>query len=140
MNTQSFCYPVLEEARRTLITITKNSGIEETLSHMDNCKVHNSTKIMKGFEEFQVTGLSHLLCSPGASLYRFWLFDRSKDVMRSQKFYHSHHVRALILDLWYNLDPSTLIPVYHKWIERLEHVIVMNEECHSDLSAEIRFY
>jgi hypothetical protein len=38
---------------------------------------------------------------------------------------------VFLLDLLHNLDPSTLISLWHDWIERLEQVIVMNTEYYS---------
>jgi hypothetical protein len=46
--------------------------------------------------------------------------------MQCQSFKRQEQVRAFILDLWHNLDSRVPISVYHEWIERLEHVIVMN--------------
>jgi hypothetical protein len=59
MNSQYIRDVVLEEAGRAVIAITKESGIEERMIHMNNCKVHNYAKVRNRLEEFQVTQLAH---------------------------------------------------------------------------------
>jgi histone-lysine N-methyltransferase SETMAR len=133
MNSRYFCDVVLEEVKRTVIaiTVTKKSGIEEVMIHMDNCRVHNSAKTAKGLAEFHVTRLHHPPYSPDVSPCDFWFFGWNKNLMQGQKFHGPDDVRVFLLDLWLNLDPSTLISVCYDWTEGLEHVIVINGECYS---------
>jgi histone-lysine N-methyltransferase SETMAR len=140
MNCLDFRDAVLEEARRAVIAISKKSGIEEMMIETDNCKSHNSTKTRKRLEEFQVARLPHPPYSPDISLRNFCFIRWSKDVIQGQRFLSPDHVRAFLLDLWQNVDPSTLISVYHDWIEGLEHAAAMNGEYESKSATEIRLY
>jgi hypothetical protein len=94
VNNQYFCDVILEETRRAVIIITKKSGIEQVMIHMDNCKVHNSAKTTKSLEEFHVTRLPHPPYSSHISPCNFWFLGRRKDVMRGQQFPGPDHVRA----------------------------------------------
>jgi hypothetical protein len=82
MNSQYFCEVVREEARMAVITITKKSGIEEVMIHMEYCKVHNSAKTTKQLEKLQVTRLPYPPYSPDISPCDVWLFGWNKDVMQ----------------------------------------------------------
>jgi hypothetical protein len=48
-----------------------------------------------------------------------WFVSWSKSAMRCQLFDGAESVREFSMDLWRNLDPSTLMSVYRDWIERL---------------------
>jgi hypothetical protein len=63
VNHQDFDNVVWEEASRAVGAMIRKRGIEEVIIQMDICKVHNSVKIMRRLEEFQVTRLSvhHIL-------------------------------------------------------------------------------
>jgi hypothetical protein len=60
MNSQYFCDVVLEETKEALTSIPEKSGIEGMMIHLDNCKVHNSGRTTRQFQDFQVTRLRHL--------------------------------------------------------------------------------
>jgi histone-lysine N-methyltransferase SETMAR len=95
---------------------------------MNGCCIHNLAKTMKGLEEFRLMDLPHPPYSPDISPCDLGFFGRNKDVMQGHTFHGIHHMRAYKLDLLHNVDPSTLISVYHEGIERLEHAMVMNGE------------
>jgi hypothetical protein len=59
MNSQYFCDVVLQERREALTSIPEKSGIEGIMIHLDNCKVHNSPRTTRQFQDFQVTRLPH---------------------------------------------------------------------------------
>jgi hypothetical protein len=99
MNSQHFYDVVPEEARQAATAITKKSGIEKVMIHMDLCKGHNSAKITKRLEEFQVTRLPHPTYSPDTSPYHFWFFGWSKHVMHAELFHGPDRVRGFLFDL-----------------------------------------
>jgi histone-lysine N-methyltransferase SETMAR len=72
MNSQYFCDIVLEEAKRSVTTITGKSGIEGMMIRMDDCKVHNSARTTQRLEEFQVIRFAHPPYSPDISPCDFW--------------------------------------------------------------------
>jgi hypothetical protein len=52
-------------------------------------------------------------------------------MMKGHQFQSADHGRAFLVNLWSNLDQSTLISVYEGWIARLEQVIATNGEYYS---------
>jgi hypothetical protein len=103
--------------------MTGKSGIEGMMIHMDNCKVHNPARTTQRLERFHVIRLAHPPYSHDISLCDFWFVGWSKDLMKGHQFQSADDVRAFLVDLWSNLDQSTLISVYEGWIARLEEVI-----------------
>jgi hypothetical protein len=59
LNNQYFSDVVLEEAMPSVTAITNKSGVEGTLIHMGDDKVHNCARTMKRLQEFQVTLLAY---------------------------------------------------------------------------------
>jgi histone-lysine N-methyltransferase SETMAR len=131
MNSQYFCDVVLQETLEGVRSVSDESGIERMMIHLDNCKVHNSARTTKQFQDFQVTRLPHPPYSPDISPCDFWFFGWSKGEMRGHKFQGAEEVKIFLLDLWQNLDENTIISVYHEWIERLQQVIHTNGEYYS---------
>jgi histone-lysine N-methyltransferase SETMAR len=103
--------------------ITGKSGIEGMIIDNDNCEVHNSAGTTQTLDEFQVIGLADPPYSPDISPSDFWFFRWSKDMMKGHQFQNADDVRAFFIDLWSNLDQSTLISVDEGWIARLDEVI-----------------
>jgi hypothetical protein len=64
MNSQHLRDAVLEETKRVMTVMTRQSGIEGTMIQMENCKVHNSAKTIERLDEFQVTRVPHPPYSP----------------------------------------------------------------------------
>jgi hypothetical protein len=131
MNTQWFCDVAFKEVKRSVRAISGQSGIEGLMIPLDNCKVYNSAKSIQRLEEFQVIRLPLAPYSPDMSPCDFWFFGWSRDTMKGHQFRSADHVRAFLVDLWSNLDQSTLISVYEGWMARLEEVIATNVECYS---------
>jgi hypothetical protein len=131
MNSRYFCDAVVEEAEWAMMAITGESWIEGMMISMDNCELRNSAKTIERLEEFQLTKLPHLLDSLDISPWDFWFVRWNKNEMSGQQFHSADDPRAFLLNLWRNLDPSTLISVYHEWITRFEQVVAMNGDYYS---------
>jgi hypothetical protein len=52
-------------------------------------------------------------------------------MMKGRQFQSADDLRAFLVDLWSNLDQSTLISVYEGRIARLKEVITTNGEYYS---------
>jgi hypothetical protein len=131
MNSQYCCDVVLQETREALTSIPEKSGIEGMMIHLDNCEVHNSGRTVLQFQDFQVTRLPHPPYSSGISPCDFCFFRWSKGQMRGHEFHGADEVRSFLLNLWENLDQSSIISVCREWIERFQQVIRTNGEYYS---------
>jgi histone-lysine N-methyltransferase SETMAR len=131
MNSQCFCDVVLQETREALTSLPETSGIEGMMIHLDNCKVHNSARTTRQFQDFQVTRLPHPPYSPDISPCDFWFFGWSKERIQGHEFHGSDEIRSFLLILSEILDQNPIISVYREWIERLQQVIRTNGEHYS---------
>jgi histone-lysine N-methyltransferase SETMAR len=131
MNSQYFCDVVLQETREALASISEKSGIEGMMIHLDDCKVHNSGRTTRQFQDFQVTRLPHPPYSPDISPCEFLFFGWSKEQIRGHEFHGADEVTSFLLNLWGNLDQNSIISVYRESIEKLQQVIRTNGEYYS---------
>jgi hypothetical protein len=59
--------------------------------------------------------------------------------MHGQVFDGPESIRELLVDLWRHLDANPLMSVYRDWIERIQKVTALHEDCYSKLVAKIKF-
>jgi hypothetical protein len=109
MNSQYFYDVVLEETKRSVAAITGKSGIEGMMIHLDNCQILNSARTTQRLGQFQAIRFANPSYFPDTPPCDFWFFGWGKDMMKGHQFQSADDVRAFLVDLWSNLDQSTLI-------------------------------